>query len=311
MGFIDITGQKFNHWLVIKREKNNARGDAMWLCECDCENHTQQIVKGSALRTGHSKSCGCIKKQAAQEVGHKNRANLVGKIFGKLTVLEYSHSENYQSIWKCKCECGNIIYVSTNKLNNGHTKSCGCLVKHNLIGQQFGKLTVIEETDKRASDGTIIWKCQCSCQNHTIIEVSTSKLLKGEVKDCMYESGSMSSGEVAIKLLLEENNLPFQREKVFKDFIYEDTQRHPRFDFYVNNSYLIEFDGVQHFRPSSQKGFFPLDVHEKIKERDVIKNQYCLQHNIPIIRIPYTRLKNLVIEDLLLESSPYLIKNKE
>ena len=40
MAFIDITGQKFNHWTVIKREKNNSNGDAMWLCECDCKNHT-------------------------------------------------------------------------------------------------------------------------------------------------------------------------------------------------------------------------------------------------------------------------------
>lgn len=34
----------------------------------------------------------------------------------------------------------------------------------NLIGERFGRLTVIEKTDKR-KNGSIVWKCQCDCGN--------------------------------------------------------------------------------------------------------------------------------------------------
>lgn len=30
-------------------------------------------------------------------------------------------------MWKCKCDCGSIIYVRSADLRNGHTKSCGCI----------------------------------------------------------------------------------------------------------------------------------------------------------------------------------------
>ena len=34
----------------------------------------------------------------------------------------------------------------------------------NLVGQKFGKLTVINKTDKRENNG-VVWECQCNCYN--------------------------------------------------------------------------------------------------------------------------------------------------
>lgn len=60
--FIDMTGCMFGKLTVIKREANNIqpnRGQkTMWLCQCDCGNKV--IVSGTHLRSGHTKSCGCI-----------------------------------------------------------------------------------------------------------------------------------------------------------------------------------------------------------------------------------------------------------
>jgi hypothetical protein len=39
----------------------------------------------------------------------------------------------------------------------------------------------------------------------------------------------------------------------------------------------------------------------------MIKNQWCKENNIPLIRIPYTHLKDLSIEDLILETSKFKI----
>ena len=58
-----------------------------------------------------------------------SKSNLIGKKFGRLLVLEETdkRSSNQTVIWKCKCDCGNIVYIDTSRLTSGNTKSCGCL----------------------------------------------------------------------------------------------------------------------------------------------------------------------------------------
>lgn len=68
---------------------------------------------------------------------------LKGKIFGKLTVLNYSHSNN-GAVWHCLCECGKMTQVPTRSLNYGTTKSCGCGSK-----EQARKNAIKSATDRR------------------------------------------------------------------------------------------------------------------------------------------------------------------
>ena len=53
----------------------------------------------------------------------------------------------------------------------------------------------------------------------------------------------LSHGEIEISTILKEYNIPFEMEKTFKTCINPKTKKLLRFDFYVNNQYLIEFDG--------------------------------------------------------------------
>ncbi len=58
----------------------------------------------------------------------KIKLDLKGKKYGKLTAIEpVGKNKHNVAIWKCRCECGNIIYRSSNVLKLGHCKSCGCL----------------------------------------------------------------------------------------------------------------------------------------------------------------------------------------
>lgn len=52
-----MIGKKFNKLLVLERVKNDKFGNTKWLCKCECGNKV--IVKGSLLRNGTTKSCGC------------------------------------------------------------------------------------------------------------------------------------------------------------------------------------------------------------------------------------------------------------
>ena len=128
----------------------------------------------------------------------------------------------------------------------------------------------------------------------------TNSLTKGDTKSC----GCIKTyGEEKISKVLQQNNISFIREFIFPDCVFPKTKAKARFDFYVNNQYVIEFDGKQHFTENS---FFQQSL-EDIQNNDNIKNQYCKQHSIPIIRIPYYHLEDLIIEDLLLDKTKFLI----
>jgi hypothetical protein len=53
--------------------------------------------------------------------------DISGKKFERLLVVSFVERVNKQSIFLCKCDCGNYIKTSSNALKTGHNKSCGCL----------------------------------------------------------------------------------------------------------------------------------------------------------------------------------------
>ena len=128
--------------------------------------------------------------------GEAIKKDLTGQRFGRLIAVKdigqkIISGQKYRN-WLCECDCGNTCEVISTLLIQGHTKSCGCLVKYtssilgknnkkDLIGQKFSRLTVIEETDRRQGNN-IIWKCLCDCGHFT--EVAGSELIKGHTKSC-------------------------------------------------------------------------------------------------------------------------------
>lgn len=85
--FIDLTGQKFNMLMVIKRVENKGKLTA-WLCKCDCGNET--IVVGTHLKNGHTKSCGCIRK-------HNYENGICHRTHGLSKADTYSHWHNIKT----------------------------------------------------------------------------------------------------------------------------------------------------------------------------------------------------------------------
>lgn len=127
---IDMVGKKIHMLTVIENVKTD-KPFKMWRCRCDCGNET--IVKGNSLRTGNTKSCGCLTKSIGG-------IDLTGRRFERLVVKErYSKSKPKFIKWVCECDCGNITIVSGNSLKMGTTKSCGCLQKENArkLAEQF------------------------------------------------------------------------------------------------------------------------------------------------------------------------------
>lgn len=124
MAKMNLEGKKFGKWTVIKEvpQAINKAHSRKWLCQCEC-GRRKEVLAGNLL-SGKSTSCGC-----------GNHTDLLGKRFGKLTVVGYSHSKKWKPQWKCVCDCGNEVVVAAECLRAGKTKSCGCLVHRKGIKQ--------------------------------------------------------------------------------------------------------------------------------------------------------------------------------
>ena len=243
----DLRGQKFGRLTVLYRVKNIGK-HTIWKCKCECG--TLKIVRQDALISGQIKSCGCLHKENSSE---RMSSNLLNNRFNFLTVIEKTdkRTNNGQIIWKCQCDCGTVIEIPTSSLINGNTKSCGCLQKRkasevgsskviNLLGKKFGKLTVLKQV--KSKNENACWECLCECGSKCI--VSGCNLRSGKTMSC----GCISSqGEWKIARLLNENNFHFLKEYSFEQCRFPNTNNLARFDFFINNNYLIEFDGKQHF----------------------------------------------------------------
>lgn len=65
MAIQDLTGQKFGRLTVLEYKGPAKDRGAMWLCECECGN--KPIVRANNLRSGKSRSCGCLARERAIE----------------------------------------------------------------------------------------------------------------------------------------------------------------------------------------------------------------------------------------------------
>ena len=309
---IDLTGNKYGRLTVLKRdcsyqERNNfTNKKTYWLCQCSCGNIVSK--DGYNLTHGKTQSCGCFQKEAVSKAAYKD---LTGKVFGRLMVLrrdeKHNHKKRESYYWICCCSCGNVKTIRGSSLLDGSIQSCGCLQreyaresnKKDLKGKRFGSLVAIEETELKKEYGAgIVWKCRCDCGNLAFIP--SSALTTGKTCSC----GCITSkGNLKIKTILTENNISFETEYSFSDLKNPLTGHRLFFDFaiFTNNklSYLIEYDGIQHFLRKPQ-GYFSQECLDAIHERDEIKNSYCRENNIPLIRISYKDYKKITIHDLVL-----------
>ena len=275
---IDLTNQRFGKLVVIKEGPKaiqpSGKKIITWECECDCGNHT--VVRAYNLKNGHTTSCGCT----------AGRVDITGQVYGRLTVIKY----NENSEWLCRCECGNVVSVKTDRLKAGITKSCGCLQKDrasetsfiSLVGNRYGKLLVIERVENNRF-GHVCYRCKCDCGGETITDATN--LRQGRTNSC---GCIKSKGEMIINNWLQEHNIDFRSQYSFDNCVLS-TGRRPFFDFVLfknDKPYLvIEYNGRQHYEAT---GGWSTEEHlQEVQRRDREKLQWCKDNHYPVLIIKY------------------------
>lgn len=293
--FIDLTNQRFGKLVVMYRDNdiicNNGNRRVIWRCKCDCGNEIS--TRRDALVSGRTKSCGMCNN------------DLKGKVFGRLTAIEKIGKDKVgHAIWKCHCDCGNEVNVLATSLIQQYTLSCGCLHSEicsqqgeDLIGQKFGKLTVLSLVGISPRK----YLCVCDCGGQTIVEPGNLK--NGHTQSC---GCIVSLGQEKINTYLTTHKISFQSEYTSKITGFVGMAR---YDFAVLNQdkqvqYLIEYHGRQHYEIAYSWN----DSEELLLERqrkDKLKREWAKENHIPLYEIPYWEFDNI---DKILEKIIYNTK---
>lgn len=132
-------------------------------------------------------------------------------------------------------------------------------------------------------------KVKIVCLKHGVFEQAPMKHKCGQgCSKCR-----MSHGERSVKRFLDENNILYESQKKFDEC--KNLAKLP-FDFYLPKFHVcIEYDGEQHFEPRFTKSKKSFSNFEKIKKNDSIKNKFCADNGMEILRIPYFEKDNIEI----------------
>lgn len=121
-----LEGQRFGRLRVLAIARRASAGRKItWRCACDCGGFS--LVLTDRLKSGKTKSCGCLKEENRRRVC--GFINLTGQRFGSLTTLQLLSLRDINGgrVWLCRCDCGAYRNVPSNSLRRGLTRSCGCL----------------------------------------------------------------------------------------------------------------------------------------------------------------------------------------
>lgn len=129
--------------------------------------------------------------------------DITGQKFGFLTVLKMAESDSRgQSMWLCKCDCGNTAVKKGKLLRNGETRSCGCRIgnDHSVkVGNKYWRLTVVNGPLKNEK-GRKVWECVCDCGE--TVQVTDYRLWSRKTRSCgcLVRDLHLTHGESKTKL---------------------------------------------------------------------------------------------------------------
>ena len=233
----------------------------------------------------------------ANEKMSEDRRKDINKVREKFKKEGYTLlTKNYingKQILETLCPNGHIHKTSYNNFDKG--QRCGkCYGKNFKYTYEQIKEIFVKEGYELLSEEYINCKqkLKYKCPNGHIHEITLDKFINKKDR-CPY-CNSVYKGEEVIRLFLEQKQIEYKAQYYFKDCRDEIALR---FDFYIPNYNLcIEYDGIGHFEPTNfngidderaKKGF------EKQKLHDQIKDKYCENNNINLLRIPYWKKDNI------------------
>jgi very-short-patch-repair endonuclease len=205
----------------------------------------------------------------------------INNLHDKIKLICKEHGESYIIIW--------------DHLSNSICRGCSNENRRDL--QKIGNKEFIRRAIDKLGEGKYDYsmvnyinnrtkvKIKCIEHNHEFNQLPTQHL-NGN-KSCSYCKRINSLGECKVREVLSDIGVKFLEQHSFSDCR---SKKLLKFDFYLPDyKTIIEYDGKQHF----MKGWNSDIEFERTKSNDIIKNKYCHEKKIKLLRIPYNQFKNI------------------
>ena len=269
-------------YTLLSTEYINAYHDLEFICPC---GHKDKIRWNSFSQGKGCKQCGIISRTEKKTTSYEE----VKKAFEeKGYILLSKEYNNAHEQLNCICPKGHECKMRFNDLNHGHgCKECGNelrsevqrtdyeTIKNGIEKEEGYELLTKEYKNNKQK---LLVKCP---KGHTY-PTTWNRFQQGlKCPIC-----NIPKGEETISNLLKELNIEF----VHDQYIWQGVLLRPDF-FLPDFNLVIEFDGIQHFKPVEHFGGEEGFKKRQIKDKE--KNDYCREHNIDILRIPYTEFENI------------------
>ena len=253
----------------------------------------------SQIPSSHLQGCGCkqcgIEKQIeSQKLNTEKFIKKANEKYGEGT-YDYSKVEYIDAKTDVIIICpkhGEFTQTPSNHLKGEKCRSCS---NEKLANERRKPLeNFINESNEIHGEGTYDYSQVNYVNSHTEVIIICSKHGNFFQKPSKHLIGqgcpkckNNYKGEIAVRNFLIKNKIEFEEQKKFKNC--KDVYSLP-FDFYLPKYNLcIEFDGIQHFKPIKRSYKMTDDEIEKnfkyIQKHDQIKNDYCKNNGIILIRL--------------------------
>lgn len=205
-----LIGQQINGWTILDIIIHDDKHHTYALAQCHCG--TIKEVRLTYIMNNRIKDCGCGHQERLKEAMIKKYEHLIGTKINGWTILGIIPPDDKHKFTfaVCQCQCDTIKEVRLSYIINGRSKDCGCGRKNmlretrtkNLVGQRFGKLTVIELLEESNKFNRRLYRCKCDCGNEII--VPSGSLTSHHTSSC----GCLTSYyNMYIKQFLDKNEI--------------------------------------------------------------------------------------------------------
>jgi len=292
--FVERSNAKHNNFYKYPNIYINNKIKIKIMCPIHGEFHQ--------LPSDHLRGIGCPK--CAIEKNSNNKRNNLNTIIKKCNLLynnkyDYSLIIDYKNMNQIQVIICKIHGIFKTSLHSHLNKKRGCkfcainkrkdnnlkfIEKSNITHNNMYNYSLVDYKNSKS-------KVKIICRVHGLFEQKPNDHLQG--KGCPI--CKLSKGEKEIKNILDTKGIEYEQQKTFKGCKYKKLLK---FDFYLPDYNLcIEYNGEQHYKPFEYYGGD--DNFKNTQQRDMIKEKYCNDNNIELLKIKYDENILKILEQII------------
>lgn len=268
-------------------------------CECMVCGNQWKPTASSLLRGNRCKNCHNTKGRRNEKMTTESFRNRLAESRQDVILLGEYHGAHTLTKFKCLV-CGDAWDGEPTKILNWYTGCPTCGNRKRGQSNAINQDDFVRRVNEKTPNFVVLGEYE---NNRTPIKMKCLKhneIFYGNPRCVLYKGGNAcpkcndSVGEKILCSILDEHNIHYNTQHTIDGCVYIEKLKFDAFD--VDNNIAYEYQGEQHYKPVNFGGVDDDTAKENLRinqTRDRAKKEYCIEHNIPLIEIPYWERDNM------------------